>query len=108
MAGSRSSKTPKGRFAVEAPEISPRRHKSDTVRGDSCYQHDSEEGPVNWKLIEREPSMEELLADEIMALMMRSAGIDAEGLRALLRRMACRRAYRGRTERTESMCCAAA
>jgi len=63
---------------------------------------------MHWKLGEQEPSIEELLADEIMTLIMRSAGIDAEGLRALLLRMACRRAYRGRTERAQSMCCALA
>jgi hypothetical protein len=63
---------------------------------------------MRWNLGEREPSIEELLADEIMGLVMRSAGIDAEELRALLRRTARRRAHRGWTDRTRSMCCALA
>ncbi|HUH83650.1 MAG TPA: hypothetical protein VLX85_03515 [Stellaceae bacterium] len=37
-----------------------------------------------WKLRVREPSLEELLGDEIMAPVMRSAGLDRAGLRGLL------------------------
>jgi len=63
---------------------------------------------MHWNQGEREPSIEELLADEIMGLVMRSAGIDAEELRALLRRTARRRAHPGRIDHTRSICCALA
>ena len=37
-----------------------------------------------WKLRVREPSLEDLLADEMMAAVMRSAGLDRAGLRGFL------------------------
>lgn len=42
-----------------------------------------------WKMAS-EPTLEELLDDEIMRPVMRSAGLDAAGLRALLRDLARR------------------
>ncbi len=43
-----------------------------------------------WKMSEVEPSLDELLDDEIMIPVMRSAGIDAAQLRAELRQAAGR------------------
>jgi hypothetical protein len=43
-----------------------------------------------WKITVVEPSLEDLLADEMMEPVMRSAGVSAEALRAELRRAACR------------------
>lgn len=43
-----------------------------------------------WKLQMREPSLEELLGDEMMAAVMRSAGLDGSGLRGLLADLAGR------------------
>jgi len=63
---------------------------------------------MHWKLSEREPSVEELLTDEIMVLMMRSAGIDAEELLALLRRTENRRSRRNRSDGAGIVGCALA
>jgi len=41
-----------------------------------------------WKMSEVEPSLDDLLDDEIMVPVMRSAGLSAEQLRAELRRTA--------------------
>jgi hypothetical protein len=43
-----------------------------------------------WKMSEVEPSLDELLGDEIMIPVMRSAGLSAEQLRAELRLAASR------------------
>ena len=43
-----------------------------------------------WKLRVREPSLEDLLGDEMMAAVMRSAGLDRAGLRGLLAELAGR------------------
>jgi hypothetical protein len=43
-----------------------------------------------WKLMVREPSLDELLRDEMMAAVTRSAGLDLGGLRALLVDVAAR------------------
>jgi hypothetical protein len=43
-----------------------------------------------WQITVIEPSLDDLLGDEIMTLVMRSAGINAEELRIQLRRAACR------------------
>jgi hypothetical protein len=43
-----------------------------------------------WKITVVEPSLEDLLADEMMEPVMRSAGVSADDLRAELRRAACR------------------
>ena len=50
-----------------------------------------------WKINVVEPSLDDLLDDEIMIPVMRSAGLDAEALRAELRKTACRLA-RHKTE----------
>jgi hypothetical protein len=64
---------------------------------------------MRWKLRVREPSIEDLLADEIMALVMRSAGINADELRALLRRAAGKRGRDTRREcSADPLCCAPA
>ena len=46
-----------------------------------------------------EPTLDELLADEIMRPVMRSAGLDAGGLRSLLRDLAHRLARQSLTPR---------
>ena len=43
-----------------------------------------------WKLLRAEPSVEELLADDMMGWVTKSAGTDRAGLRALLSDMAGR------------------
>ncbi len=43
-----------------------------------------------WKMAMREPSLDELLGDEMMVPVMRSAGMDASELRALLAELAQR------------------
>lgn len=43
-----------------------------------------------WKMSEVEPSLDDLLDDEIMVTVMRSAGLSADQLRAELRRTAGR------------------
>lgn len=43
-----------------------------------------------WKMSAVEPSLDDLLDDEIMIPVMRSAGLSLEQLRAELRRAACR------------------
>ncbi|HVM80617.1 MAG TPA: hypothetical protein VMU06_16470 [Stellaceae bacterium] len=43
-----------------------------------------------WKITVVEPSLDDLLADEMMEPVMRSAGVSAADLRAELRRAACR------------------
>ncbi len=55
-----------------------------------------------WKIAVVEPSLEDLLADEMMEPVMRSAGVTAEDLRAELRRAACRlsRLERGRNDKS--------
>jgi len=61
-----------------------------------------------WKLREVEPSIEELLSDEIMALVMRSSGVNAEDLRAMLRHAAYRRAPQARCGCADAICSAPA
>ncbi len=43
-----------------------------------------------WNVLRCEPSLDELLADEMMSAVTRSAGTDRAGLRVLLREMALR------------------
>lgn len=43
-----------------------------------------------WNMLHYEPSLDELLADEMMGAVARSAGTDRAGLRDLLREMARR------------------
>jgi len=50
-----------------------------------------------WKLMVREPSLEELLGDEMMSAVMRSAGLDRTGLRAMLADVAGRLSLRPRS-----------
>jgi hypothetical protein len=58
-----------------------------------------------WKMSEAEPSLDELLGDEIMIPVMRSAGLSAEQLRAELRQAARRLAPVKPKPPTESCCC---
>jgi hypothetical protein len=58
-----------------------------------------------WRLTEREPSLEELLGDEMMSLVMRSAGLDQVGLRTMLADVANRLPLRTRGEIIESGGC---
>lgn len=41
-----------------------------------------------WNMLQCEPSLDDLLADEMMGVVMRSAGTDRAGLRALMREVA--------------------
>jgi len=50
-----------------------------------------------WKLTVREPSLEELLGDEMMSVVTRSAGLDPVGLRAMLADVARRLPLRPRS-----------
>ena len=50
-----------------------------------------------WKLMVPEPSLEELLGDEMMSAVMRSAGLDRVGLRAMLAEVAGRLPLRPRS-----------
>jgi hypothetical protein len=60
-----------------------------------------------WKMSVVEPSLDDLLGDEIMIPVMRSAGLSAEQLRADLRATAQRLARLKTKSRTESgWCCA--
>jgi hypothetical protein len=63
------------------------------------------EGPMRrWKMSEVEPSLDDLLDDDIMIPVMRSAGVDAAQLRAELKRAAGRLA--GVTVKpSKSSCC---
>ena len=58
-----------------------------------------------WKMSEVEPSLDELLGDEIMIPVMRSAGLSADELRAELRLAASRLARVRSRSPTESSCC---
>ena len=58
-----------------------------------------------WRMSEVEPSLEDLLDDEIMIPVMRSAGLSAEQLRAELRRTASRRAGLTARPASKSSCC---
>jgi hypothetical protein len=58
-----------------------------------------------WKMSEVEPSLDELLGDEIMIPVMRSAGLSADQLRAELRQAAHRLARVTTKPPTESSCC---
>lgn len=58
-----------------------------------------------WKMSEVEPSLDELLGDEIMIPVMRSAGLSADELRAELRLAASRLAHVRTRSPTESSCC---
>ncbi len=58
-----------------------------------------------WKMSEVEPSLDDLLDDEIMIPVMRSAGLDAEQLRAELRRAASRLAGLKAKPSAKTRCC---
>jgi len=58
-----------------------------------------------WNMGVVEPSLDELLSDEIMIPVMRSAGLSAEQLRAELRQAARRLARVEPKAPTESRCC---
>ena len=58
-----------------------------------------------WKMSEVEPSLDDLLGDEIMIPVMRSAGLSAEQLRAELRQAAIRLARVMTKSPTEGCCC---
>ena len=58
-----------------------------------------------WKMSEVEPSLDDLLDDEIMVAVMRSAGLSAEELRAELKRTAGRLAGLRPKSPGKSSCC---
>jgi len=58
-----------------------------------------------WTINVVEPSVDDLLGDEIMIPVMRSAGVNAEELRAQLRKVACRIAGREPKADNDKVCC---
>jgi len=70
---------------------------------------------TGWKMTMIEPTLDDLLDDEIMTSVMRSAGLDALQLKARLAEQARRLGDRGdavprpsvRTCRSDSLCCSA-
>ncbi|HTZ78750.1 MAG TPA: hypothetical protein VMC10_12610 [Stellaceae bacterium] len=60
-----------------------------------------------WKIEVVEPSIDDLLGDEIMVPVMRSAGLSAEEFRLQIRRMACDLAHRQQAGAEHSACCQA-
>ena len=58
-----------------------------------------------WKMSEVEPSLDDLLDDEIMVTVMRSAGLSADELRAELRRTAGNLAGLTAKPPSKSSCC---
>jgi hypothetical protein len=67
---------------------------------------------TGWKMTMIEPTLDDLLDDEIMAPIMRSAGVDATALKASLgetaRRLSERQRERvRRSEADRSLCCSA-
>lgn len=61
-----------------------------------------------WKINVTEPTLDDLLADDVMIPVMRSAGVTAEALRAGLREAACRLARAGRPDGSGGYSCQAA
>ena len=67
---------------------------------------------TGWKMTMIEPTLDDLLDDEIMTSVMRSAGVDALQLKARLAEQARRlgdrgEALSGRSCRSEALCCSA-
>jgi len=60
-----------------------------------------------WKIDVVEPSIDDLLGDEMMIPVMRSAGLSAEELRVQIRRVACGLAHRQMGAETAPGCCQA-
>ena len=58
-----------------------------------------------WRMSEVEPSLDDLLEDEIMIPVMRSAGLSAEQLRTELRRTASRLAGLEAKPPSKTSCC---
>ena len=58
-----------------------------------------------WKMSEVEPSLDDLLDDDIMIPVMRSAGLDADQLRTELRRAAGRLAGLKARPANKNSCC---
>ena len=57
-----------------------------------------------WKIDVVEPSINDLLGDEIMIPVMRSAGLSADELRGQIRRVACGLQHRQRGGESEACC----
>jgi hypothetical protein len=75
-------------------------HKADKVLRDAARNgRDQGAGPVRtWNLMLKEPSLEELLGDEMMSVVIRSAGLDPMSLRAMLADVAGRMSFKPRSE----------
>ncbi|HUN48910.1 MAG TPA: hypothetical protein VMU85_20425 [Stellaceae bacterium] len=58
-----------------------------------------------WKIDVVEPSIDDLLGDEMMIPVMRSAGLSAEELRGHIRRVACGLAHRQHGAEAAKACC---
>jgi len=69
-----------------AAKISIRRHNEDTLRGDLAYNRIDEGGIMDGSrdCCRYEPSLDELLADDIMEPVLRSAGVDAQDVREMM------------------------
>src|ERR1700704_167440 len=61
-------------------------HKEDMVGAEPAYNRAGMEGIMDGRFdcCRYEPSLEELLADDVMAPVLRSAGFDAQGLRDMM------------------------
>ena len=70
-------------FAAKNPACS---HKVDTVEGEAAYNRAGKEGIMDGRFdcCRYEPSLEELLADDVMALVLRSAGFDTQAFRDMM------------------------
>jgi hypothetical protein len=67
---------------------------------------------TGWKMTMIEPTLDDLLEDEMMTSVMRSAGVDALQIKARLAEQARRLGDRGEAEsrrscRSEALCCSA-
>ena len=60
-----------------------------------------------WKIDVVEPTIDDLLGDEMMIPVMRSAGLSADELRRQIRRVACGLAYRQQGGEGSDACCRA-
>jgi len=88
-------------FAAKNPACS---HKVDTVEGEAAYNRAGKEGIMDGRFdcCRYEPSLEELLADDVMAPVLRSAGFDTQAFRDMMAETARRldrRAARDRENR---------
>jgi hypothetical protein len=63
-----------------------RSHNEDMVGGEPAYNYAGKEGIMDGRFdcCRYEPSLDELLADDVMTPVLRSAGLDAQGFRDMM------------------------